>query len=141
MLKNIPSIISPELLKRLDELGHGDEFTLADGNFPCYGVNSDVVRADGHGTLEMLDAIIKLLPLDTYAEWNVGLMSPVAGDPHPEITDEYIKLLKKEEGDAVKVKYIDRFGFYDQAAKSRFVVATSESALYANIIIKKGVVR
>lgn len=141
MLKNIPSIISPELLKCLCELGHGDEFTIADGNFPCYGVNENVVRADGHGTIEILNAISQLIPLDSYAEWNIGLMKPVEGDSHPEITDKYIDLWKKVEGDNVKVKYIERFDFYEQAKKSRFVLATSEGALYANIIIKKGVIK
>ena len=70
MLKNIPNIISPELLKALCEMGHGDELVIADGNFPCHtiGKNSKVVRLDGHGVPEILDAVLQLLPLDTYTE-------------------------------------------------------------------------
>lgn len=74
MLKNISTLRSPELLKALCELGHGDEFTIADGNFPCYGICDNVIRADGHDGAELLEAIIKLIPLDTYAEWNVAYM-------------------------------------------------------------------
>lgn len=141
MLKNIAPIISPELLKALCELGHGDEFTIADGNFPCYGICDRVIRADGHGTVELVKEIIKLIPLDTYAEWNVGYMQHCEGDEYPVITDEYTKIFTDEEHDAVKVKRLERFAFYEQAKKSRFVIATSEGALYANVIIKKGVVK
>ena len=74
MLKNISPLISPELLKALCELGHGDVFTIADGNFPCYGICDNVIRADGHGSAEILKEIIKLIPLDTYAEWTVDSM-------------------------------------------------------------------
>ena len=141
MLKNISPLISPELLKALCELGHGDELTIADGNFPCYGICDNVIRADGHGSAEILKEIIKLIPLDTYAEWNVAYMQHCKGDEYPAITDTYTEILKNEEGNAVKVKRLERFDFYNQAKKSRFVLATREGALYANVIIKKGVVK
>lgn len=141
MLKNIPCIISPELLKALCELGHGDEFTVADANFPCYGVNDRVLRADGHSATELLAAIARLVPLDTYAEWNVAYMRHCECDEYPAITDEYTGILEKEEGENVKVVRLERFDFYEKAKKSRFVLATGEKALYANVIIKKGVVR
>ena len=87
MLKGIPSILSPELLKALCEMGHGDELIIADGNFPCHSVgkNSIVIRLDGHGTTEVLDAVLQVLPLDTYSEKPVALMDVVPGDtcPHP----------------------------------------------------------
>lgn len=137
MLKNISPLRSPELLKALCELGRGDEFTIADGNFPCYGICDNVIRADGHSGGELLEAIIKLIPLDTYAEWNVAYMQHCKGDKYPAITDTYTKILKEEEGKAVKVKRLERFDFYEQAKKSRFVLATGEGALYANVIIKK----
>ena len=75
MLKGIPPIISPELLKALCEMGHGDELVIADGNFPCesIGKNAIVVRADGHGTAEMLEAVLRLMPLDTYTEKPVDI--------------------------------------------------------------------
>lgn len=103
MLKNIPCIISPELLKALCEPGHGDEFTVADANFPCYGVNERVLRADGHSATELLAAIARLVPLDTYAEWNVAYMRRCECDEYPAITDEYTRILEKAEGENVKV--------------------------------------
>ena len=74
MLKNIPKIISPELLKILCAMGHGDEIVIADGNFPSETCGQRVVRADGHGGEAILDAVLSLIPLDTYAEKNLILM-------------------------------------------------------------------
>ena len=100
MLKGISPLISPELLKVLCEMGHGDELVIADGNFPCesMGKNGIVVRADGHGVPELLDAILKLIPLDAYVEKPVALMEVVPGDtcPTPEIWDVYKKILQKQ---------------------------------------------
>lgn len=110
-------------------------------SLPCYGICDNVIRADGHGGAELLEAIIKLIPLDTYAEWNVAYMQHCKCDKYPAITDTYTKILKEEEGEAVKVKRLERFDFYEQAKKSRFVLATGEGALYANVIIKNGVVK
>ena len=141
MLKNISPIISPELLKILSEMGHGDELVIADGNFPSKTVNSRVVRADGHGGVEMLDAILQLFPLDTYADYNMMLMEVVPGDPvETPIWDEYKKTAKKYENKNVRVENIERFAFYDRAKNAYAVVATGEKALYANLIIKKGVI-
>ena len=92
MLKNIPKIVSPQLLKVLCEMGHGDEIVLADGNFPAesMGKGAIVVRADGHGVAELLDAVLALVPLDQYAEQPAALMEAVPGDPCvPVIWDEY----------------------------------------------------
>ena len=92
MLKNIPPILSPELLKVLCEMGHGDEIILADGNFPAESIGKDaiVIRADGHGTVELLEAILQFLPLDQYVEKPVALMKVVDGDPcKPTIWDSY----------------------------------------------------
>ena len=90
MLKNIPKILSPELVKILMEMGHGDEIVIADGNFPSETIGKRVVRCDGHGVPELLDAIMKLFPLDTYTEKPVMLMEVVKGDPVvPTIWDEY----------------------------------------------------
>ena len=66
MLKGIPYQISPELLKVLDEMGHTDELVIADGNFPGSTMGTRVIRADGMGVPELLDAILQLFPLDTY---------------------------------------------------------------------------
>ena len=83
MLKGIPSILTPELLKVLMEMGHGDRIVIGDGNFPHASIAKDsiLVRLDGHGAAEVLDAILALLPLDTYVDAPVSLMEVVPGDP------------------------------------------------------------
>lgn len=143
MLKGIPSILSPELLCALDKMGHGDELVIADGNFPCHSVgkNSIVIHADGHGVPEILDAILQLFPLDTYSEKPVGLMEVVKGDNvETPIWDTYKEILDKYEPAHHAIEYIERFAFYERAKGAFLIIATSEQALYANILLKKGVV-
>lgn len=143
MLKGIPSILSPELLCALSQMGHGDELVIADGNFPCHSVgkNSIVIRADGHGVPEILDAVLQVLPLDTYTEKPVGLMEVVKGDNvETPIWDTYNELLQKHEPSHHDIEYIERFAFYERAKGAYLIIATSEQALYANILLKKGVV-
>jgi L-fucose mutarotase len=140
MLKGIDFVISPQLLKILDEMGHGNEILLADGNYPAEASaknGSIIVRADGIGIPRLLEAILKLFPLDPFPEYNVILMMPEKGTP--EIWQEYEKILKNS-GESVKIKKVPRFEFYDLAAKSYAVIASGEKALYANIILKKGVI-
>ncbi|MEG0597469.1 MAG: L-fucose mutarotase [Oscillospiraceae bacterium] len=144
MLKNIPSILSPELLKVLMEMGHGDELVIGDGNFPGESVGKDaiVIRADGHGVPELLDAILQLMPLDQYSEKPVGLMEVVPGDPVvPEIWDTYKNILKKHDPDHCAIEMIERFAFYERAKKVYAIVESGETAIYANILLKKGVVK
>ena len=143
MLKGIPSILSPELLCALSQMGHGDELVIADGNFPCHSVgkNSIVIHADGHGVPEILDAVLQVLPLDTYTEKPVGLMEVVKGDNvETPIWDTYNELLQKHELSHHDIEYIERFAFYERAKGAYLIIATSEQALYANILLKKGVV-
>ena len=143
MLKGIPKILSPELLKVLCEMGHSDRLVIADGNFPAESMGKDaiVIRMDGHGTSEILEAVLQLFPLDTYVDAPVTLMQVVPGDNvDPVIWKDYEKVIRKHESDK-KIENIGRFEFYDRAKKCYAVVATGESALYANIILKKGVVK
>lgn len=141
MLKGIPSILSPELVKILMEMGHGDELVIADGNFPVCSVAQRVVRADGHNVPEILDAILKFFPLDPYVKNPVALMEVVPGDTvKTPIWDEYHQIVKKHDPKADDFEHVERFAFYERAKKAYAVLATSEAALYANIIIKKGVV-
>ncbi len=140
MLKNIPQIISPELLKILCEMGHGDEIVIGDGNFPAASNAKRLIRMDGHGVPEVLDAMIKLIPLDTYVESPVMLMATTQGDPTPEIWDTYEKIITENNG-KTNISQIERFDFYARSREAYAVIATSESALYANIILKKGVVK
>ena len=139
MLKNIPPILSPELLKTLSEMGHGDELVLGDANFPSEALGQRVVRADGHGIPELLDAILMYFPLDSFVECPVALMD--TGDPNirPPIWQEYSKCILRREGDR-HVELVERFAFYERAKDAFAVVATGEVELYANVILKKGVV-
>ena len=139
MLKNIPKIVSPELLKILCEMGHGDEIVIADGNFPSESCGQRVIRADGHGGEAILDAVLSLIPLDTYALHNFLLMQTSNGDPTPEIWDKYFTIAKNHD-DNLRANALERYEFYDRAKKAYAVIATGESAIYANIIIKKGVI-
>lgn len=144
MLKNVPKILSPELLKVLCEMGHSDRLVIADGNFPSesMGKNAIVIRADGHGTSEILDAILKVFPLDTYVEKPVNLMQVMPGDNvETPIWDEYEKIVSKnDERGENAIGQIERFAFYEEAKKAYAIIATSEGALYANIMLQKGVV-
>lgn len=141
MLKGIPSILSPELLKILMEMGHGDEIVIADGNFPAASIAQRLVRLDGHGCPEVLEAILKLFPLDIYVEHPVALMQVVPGDDvETPIWDEYDTIVRASGEKYDGFENIERFAFYERAKKAYAVIATSESALYANIILKKGVV-
>lgn len=142
MLKNIPKILSPELLKILMEMGHGDEIVLADGNFPAETIGQRVVRCDGHGVTELLDAVMRFFPLDAYTDKPVMLMEVVPGDPVvPTIWEDYKAVINKYEPENCKIEMIERFAFYERAKKAYAVVATGEEAIYANIILKKGVVK
>ena len=144
MLKNIPPILSPELLKTLCEMGHSDRIVIADGNFPAesMGKNCKVIRCDGHGVPELLDAILTLFPLDTYVDKPVSLMQVMPGDDaKTPIWDEYKAIIARhDERGAAAVGEIERFAFYEEAKKAYAIIATGETAIYANIMLQKGVV-
>ena len=141
MLKGIPSILSPELLKVLMEMGHGDEIVIADGNFPAASIAQRLVRCDGHRIPKLLDAILKFFPLDSYVKKPIALMEVVPGDNvNPVIWEEYKRIINKYEPDNDDIEYMERFVFYERAKKAYAIIATGEQALYANIILKKGVV-
>ncbi len=139
MLKNISPIISPELLKILMEMGHGDEIVIGDGNFPAASMAQRLVRLDGHGVNEILDAILKLMPLDTYVDSPVALMDNGDAENLPPIWEDYKNTVAANEGEK-SFELVERFDFYERAKKAYAVVATGETAIYANIILKKGVV-
>lgn len=139
MLKGIPSVLSPELLKTLMEMGHGDEIVIADGNFPKFAHPERVIRLDGLNIPEIMEAILTLMPLDRYVDEPIVLMDVLPDDPYkPVIWDEYKKILLEKGEDACWQK-AHKSVFYERAKKAYAVVTTSEKALYANIILKKGV--
>ncbi|MCR4909410.1 MAG: fucose isomerase [Lachnospiraceae bacterium] len=144
MLKGIPKILSPDLLKVLAEMGHGDRLVISDGNYPAESMGRDtiVIRADGHGVPELLDAILSVFPLDTYVEKPVNLMEVMKGDNvETPIWEEYKKIVAKydERGESA-VGNIERFKFYEESKSAYAIIASGESALYANIMLQKGVV-
>ena len=146
MLKGIPKILSPELLKVLAEMGHSDRIVIADGNFPAesMGKNAIVIRCDGHGVPEILDAILQVFPLDTYVEKPVNLMQLMPNDVgkvETPIWDTYKEIVTKhDERGAEAIGNIERFAFYDEAKTAYAIIATGESAIYANVMLQKGVV-
>ena len=145
MLKGIPSVLSPELLKVLCEMGHSDRIVIADGNFPVesMGKNAVVVRLDGHGVPEILDAILQVFPLDTYVEHPVNLMEVMPGDPvETPIWEEYKEIISRyDDRGSAAVGNIERFAFYEEAKTAYAIVATGERAVYANVMLQKGVVK
>lgn len=141
MLKGISALISPELLKVLSEMGHGDEIVLADAHFPGHSIGQRVIRLDGVKMPELLEGILALIPLDQYDPTHFILMEKVPGDPvEPVIWKEYERALARCEPDT-KLAWLERFAYYERAKRAYCVVVTGETAQYANIILKKGVVR
>lgn len=146
MLKGIPKILSPELLKILCEMGHSDRLVIADGNFPAesMGKNAKVIRMDGHGADEVLDAILQVFPLDTYVDTPVNLMQLMdcdVGRLETPIWDVYKNIIAKyDDRGGAAVGNIERFAFYEEAKTAYAIIATGESALYANVMLQKGVV-
>lgn len=139
MLKNIPSNLSPELFENMMKMGHGDKILLADANYPAHTFNKNVIRADGLNIPELLESILKFLPLDTYSDYQVQLMKVVEGeDVVPVIWEDYKEIIGRYE-DQFKVEEIERFDFYEMSKSCSCIVLTSEKALYGNIMLTKGV--
>ena len=140
MLKGISPVLSPELLKTIAEMGHGDELVIGDCNFPAQSMGKRCVRADGHMGAQLLDAILQLFPLDQFVKTPVTLMDPAGGlDGDPPIWKEFSQIIEKHQP-GIQCEKIDRFAFYERAKNAYATVATGETGLYACIIIKKGCV-
>ncbi|OPZ69688.1 MAG: L-fucose mutarotase [Firmicutes bacterium ADurb.Bin467] len=148
MLKNIPSILSPELLKVLDEMGHADRICIGDGNFPGASMakpqNAVFLRADGHGVNELLDAILQVKILDAYVEHPAMLMQKMPCDEKLDIPiwHEFEKTIAKYDGrGAAAIGSYERFEFYEQAKTCYCILQSGETSIYANIMLQKGVVK
>lgn len=140
MLKNIPNNLSPELLKILMEMGHGDELVIGDGNFAAAGFAKRLVRCDGLNTPELLESILTFFPLDTFVERPVTLMKVVGDEQHwPDIWHKYESIIWEKEGKKEAMETLERFAFYERAKQAYAIVATTEASLYACLILKKGV--
>ncbi len=140
MLKGISPLISPELLKVLAEMGHGDEIILADAHFPAYSFNKKILRADGVRIPDLLSSILPLFVLDDYVSHPIAMMAAVEGDSlDPNVEKSYLESINSIYPDTSSIERIDRFDFYERAKKAFAVLITGETAKYGNILIKKGV--
>lgn len=139
MLKGIAPCISPELLKVLAEMGHGDELVLADAHFPGHTMNSRVLRADGLSIVKLLDGILPLFELDAYATPLV-MMAAVSGDQlDPAVEADYMQVVHLHVPSATRPERLERFAFYERSRRAFAVVMTGETAKYGNILLRKGV--
>jgi L-fucose mutarotase len=128
-------------MKTLMEMGHSDEIIIADGNYPVHSQGVKVIRADGLEVAPLLSAILDFLPLDSYSDCSVALMEVVKGDPTlPLIWEEYKSIIEEKGYSLEVIENIDRFDFYERSKKAFAIIATSDKVLYANILLKKGVV-
>jgi L-fucose mutarotase len=143
VLKNIPPVLSPDLLKILRAMGHGDEIAIVDGNYPADEHGRRVVRADGVSATTMLDAILSVMPLDDFVDCAAFRPAPRgigASDDQP-VFHEFRAIIDRHEGKSAKMDRLEAADFYQRVKEAYAVVATTEARLYGNIILKKGVVR
>ncbi len=141
MLINVSPVISPELISILHRMGHGDELVLADAFYPGDTCNTTVLRADGIKIPQLLDGILRLINLDSYASDSLVMMAPVEGDELDiSVENSYLSAIKNIYPDAPAITRIGRFDFYERSKSAFAVVVTGETVKYGNIIIKKGVV-
>ena len=139
MLKGLSPFLSPDLLKVLAEMGHGDEIILADAHFPGHTFCRRVLRADGVDISTLLDAILPVFELDSYAPPLV-MMQVVKGDTlDPQVETDYLLAILPHAPQATAPERIDRFAFYERARNVYAVLMTGETRKYGNILLKKGV--
>lgn len=138
MLKTISPVITPELLKILAQMGHGDEIIFADAHFPAHSIGPQVIRADGLAVHQLLEAIVPLFELDSYTQPLV-MMDAVSGDTLDDgVEARYRRALSLQQPCPAIIR-IDRFEFYERAQQAFAIVITGETAKYGNILLKKGV--
>ena len=141
MLKNIPPILSPDLLHALRAMGHGDEIVIVDANFPAESSGPPVIRLDGLLATDVADAVLSLMPLDDFVDDAAFAMEVVDNPKKREQTHkDFDKLVKKHEPN-MKLALLERFAFYERAAQAFVIVQTGERRLYGNILLKKGIIR
>ena len=132
MLRNIPAILSPDLLMILRAMGHGDEIVIADANFPSTSM----------GQREVLEAVLRIMPLDAFVDDPAQTMQ-VVGNPSavPEIVARFQEIVDNEADNPAQIRTLERFAFYERAKAAYAIVQTGETRLYGNIILKKGIIK
>ncbi|MFH5182143.1 RbsD/FucU family protein [Paenibacillus sp. TAB 01] len=141
MLRGIPAVFSPELIKILMEMGHGDELILADRNFPAASHAQRLLRCDGIAIPDLLSELMPFFPLDHAVECPAAVMSLLPGDPVPEVWERYRSIIGANESGFREFEYVDRFVFYERARNAYAIVATGDRSFKGNLLLKKGVVR
>lgn len=141
MLRNIPAILAPDLLHDLRAMGHGDDIVIGDANFPATSMCARVHRLDGISATEVLEAVLTLMPLDSFVS-NPALTMQVVGDPdaRPEIVDQFQRIIDGTADNPAPIATLERFDFYNRARGCFAAIQTGEGRLYGNIILKKGVI-
>ncbi|WP_170334484.1 RbsD/FucU family protein [Ruegeria arenilitoris] len=141
MLRNINPILSPDLLYTLRAMGHGDEIVIADANFPGSSSGPECIRADGSSASEILQAVLSVMPLDTFVP-DPALTMQVVGDPDaiPDAVADFQRIIDATADTPSKIQGLERFAFYERATNAFAIVQTGERRLYGNIILKKGVI-
>lgn len=139
MLKSINPLLTGELLAILSDMGHGDEIVISDANFPAASITHRLIRLPGISATDALAAVLSVIPLDDFVDHPAAAMD--APGQRPAIYPEFEAAMKQAEGRAITLEPVERFAFYDRAKAAYAVIATGERRLYANIILKKGVIR
>lgn len=141
MLLGLSPLLSPDLLKQLCAMGHSDDVAIVDANFPAASCAQRLVRVDGGDAVEVLAAILTVLPIDTFAEAGAARMA-VVDKPNeiPPVCAEFRHKLEIATRSRVCLVSLDRYEFYARAREAYLIVATAERRLYGNIILRKGVV-
>ena len=141
MLRGLNPLLTPELLMILRAMGHGDEIAIVDANYPALRDARRLARLDGADASQALEAILTVLPLDSFVDSPAHCMQ-VVGKPDeiPPAVADFQKIVDRLAGFPEKIGMLERFAFYDRARQSFAIVATSERRLYGNIILTKGVI-
>jgi len=142
VLKNLPPLLGPDLLHILRAMGHGDDIAIVDANFPAHALANRLVRLDGHSATKVLEAILKVLPVDDFRDDPIRSMAVVGdADTKPEIVSEFERLVEAAEGRAIQAAALTREDFYAVAKDAYAIVVTGEGRLYGNLLVSKGVIR
>ena len=141
MLKNIPPILSPDLLHALRAMGHGDEIAIVDANYPAESAGPPVIRLDGLLATDVADAVLTLMPLDTFVDEQAFAMEVVGNPKKREQTHKDFDRLVKKHEPTMKLSLLERFAFYERVKDAFAIVQTGERRLYGNILLKKGIIR
>ena len=135
MLKGLSPLLSPELLKILCAMGHGDRLVISDAHFPSHTLGPQVLRMDGIPAPEILRAVMSVWVLDSYVDAPFAMMQPVPGDT---LDEDYVRLCAEIAGR--EPGFIERFAFYEQAKTAYAIIHTGETRKYGNILLQKGVI-